>query len=93
MLDLSKPVNCYICSKEIPKERIDVLFSYGQTENFQCISCAEQMVKPYRGLFMGNSGAPELKIVAGVGHVSGIYKPEDNFERDENEEDSTEIAE
>lgn len=77
---------CYICKKEVNPERVEYLKSaFGQTNNFTCIECANHVVKPYKGLLFGSSGAPELVIVRDVGETSGIYKPEENEISEETE--------
>lgn len=71
-------MKCYICAGDIPQERVDFLKeSFGQSCDFQCVECASKTVRPYKGLFFGSSGAPELRIVRDVSQTSGIHKVEE----------------
>lgn len=84
-------MNCYICGKPIADERVSYLKeAFYQNSDFTCIDCAAQVVKPYKGLMFGSSGAPELRIVRDVEPCSGIYKPEDKISSTEIYENETE---
>jgi hypothetical protein len=53
---------CYVCGKDIPKARIDALVMLGTpTNQYTHVQCSQ--VEKKKGVFMGEVGTSELKIV------------------------------
>lgn len=52
-------MNCPICDKRIPKERLEVLRSLGKPEHlWACVACTQD--RPYKAIYMGEYGTSEL---------------------------------
>lgn len=59
---MSKTYNCYVCGKPIPAARISALQMIGTLQsNWTHVGCSQEQKK--KGVFMGEVGTSELKIV------------------------------
>lgn len=65
---------CCICTNNIPEERIEALNILGiLSNNYTCISCASVVIKPYKGVYVGQSGISPLILANSLGQY-GIEK-------------------
>ncbi len=63
-LSATEPKNCIVCNVVLPLKRIDALRGLGTpTNRWMCIQCSEKAVTPKLGVFLGEVGTSELKIV------------------------------
>ena len=90
-----KEYKCVVSGKVIPKERVEALKMLGLPENrWTCVEHALAM--PRKGIYMGENGTSELKIVDkvyndSVRSVFGSSKKEKSFNEDAAPEPEEEI--
>ena len=83
---MPKQYKCVVSGKVIPKERVEALKMLGLPENrWTCVEHALAM--PRKGIYMGENGTSELKIVDkvyddSVRSVFGKVKKEKTFKED-----------
>ncbi len=59
---------CCICNNDILQDRIEGLNILGiLPNNYTCISCASVVVKPYKGVYVGQSGISPLILTDSLG--------------------------
>ena len=59
-----EPNTCYTCDKPLIKERVAALKALGTPQHsWSCVTCAALVVSPKLGIFMGEVGTSELKLV------------------------------
>lgn len=74
--------NCRVCGGPISAERLEVINSLNLS--CLCLPCAENTVKPVKGIYMGEPGTSTMVFGDNVSPKSGIYKPEEEYKADEN---------
>lgn len=88
-----EPVNCFACSAKLPAVRLAALRSLSTPfDGWTCIKCSELVVTPRLGIFMGEVGTSELRIVDKIydDSVQGVFM-EQEAAVDE-EEETKEVA-
>jgi hypothetical protein len=82
---------CIVSGKEIPKERVEALKMLGIPENqWTCVE--NSMTRPKQGIFMGEVGSSEMRVVDKVYNdsVRAVFKNADR-ETEEIHEDDAEV--
>ncbi len=76
---------CVLCGEDISQERIEGLKVLGiYPNNFTCIPCASATIKPYKALFIDNSGVSPMILADSLGEY-GI--PKEDMKEEENLDD------
>lgn len=58
------PRVCYVCLRELTKQRIEALKGLGTPiDSWMCVKCSADVTSPRLGIYMGEVGTSELKIV------------------------------
>lgn len=85
---MSKKIyKCIVSGKEIPQERVDALKMLGVPENqWTCVE--NSFTKPKQGIFMGEVGGSEMRVVDKVYNdsVRAVFKNADRETQEEIEE-------
>lgn len=82
-----KIYKCIVSGKEIPQERVDALKMLGVPENqWTCVE--NSFTKPKQGIFMGEVGGSEMRVVDKVYNdsVRAVFKNADRETQEEIEE-------
>jgi hypothetical protein len=90
---MSKQIyKCIVSGKEIPKERVEALKMLGIPENqWTCVE--NSFTRPKQGIFMGEVGSSEMKVVDKVYNdsVRAVFKNADRETEEEVDDGETEV--
>lgn len=88
----TEPEVCYVCLNRLTAQRLAALRDLGTPlDSWMCVPCSSSVTSPRLGIYMGEVGTSELKIVDKIYNdsVRDIFmeggETEDNEEKDEKE--------
>ena len=59
-----EPITCFVCETKLPVARASALRELSVSfDSWCCVRCSDQVTTPRLGIFMGEVGTSELKIV------------------------------